>query len=407
MRRADRLFQIIQVLRRTRKPLTADAIAAELKIEADDYRDIATLIGQRVPIRGEAGMGYILEKGFDLPPLMLTPDEIEAAVLGAQWVAGHADAVLARAAEDLMAKIADTVPERLRPFVLESGFPYVTSVGTFWRGYAATWSASHTRYPTSVGDHVMLGVIGLSTALEYGLKGLYENTIGRLFELNRPDGGTAEEKYAARVADEYAKLIVEKGWYEFGFAHALKHLWTDVPFFGPGLLRKWERRVALSGEYAIKAVYATLIGIGTSSAYDADVTQRYAVVAGWSDSLSGQAAAGDSALRAMHRVAWLDRRYALLTVPRYTPYRDALLALSRHATRVRVAEISANRIVTFTGTAPREWSIPSRATEVVAYVAPADPQRVRVVLAVDARDLLDVLAAAQRDGLVVDHIYDY
>src|SRR5437868_5388768 len=120
MRRADRLFQIIQVLRRTRKPLTADAIAAELETSKRTiYRDIATLIGQRVPIRGEAGMGYILEKGFDLPPLMLTPDEIEAAVLGAQWVAGHADIALARAADDLIAKIADTVPERLRPFVLE------------------------------------------------------------------------------------------------------------------------------------------------------------------------------------------------------------------------------------------------------------------------------------------------
>src|ERR1700724_1834258 len=120
MRRADRLFQIIQALRRTRKPLTADAIAAELETSKRTiYRDIATLIGQRVPIRGEAGMGYILEKGFDLPPLSLTPDEIEAAVLGAQWVVGHADPVLARAAQDLMAKIADTVPERLRPFVLE------------------------------------------------------------------------------------------------------------------------------------------------------------------------------------------------------------------------------------------------------------------------------------------------
>ena len=120
MRRADRLFQIIQVLRRTRKPLTADAIAAELETSKRTiYRDISTLIEQRVPIRGEAGMGYILEKGFDLPPLMLTPDEIEAAVLGAQWVASHADPVLARAAQDLMAKIADTVPERLRPFVLE------------------------------------------------------------------------------------------------------------------------------------------------------------------------------------------------------------------------------------------------------------------------------------------------
>lgn len=120
MRRADRLFQIIQVLRRTRKPLTAEAIAAELETSKRTiYRDIATLIGQRVPIRGEAGTGYVLEKGFDMPPLMLTPDEIEAAVLGAQWVAGRADPVLARAAQDLMAKIVDTVPERLRPLALE------------------------------------------------------------------------------------------------------------------------------------------------------------------------------------------------------------------------------------------------------------------------------------------------
>jgi predicted DNA-binding transcriptional regulator YafY len=120
MRRADRLFQIIQVLRRTRKPLTADAIAAELETSKRTiYRDITTLMEQRVPIRGEAGVGYILEKGFDLPPLMLTPDEIEAAVLGAQWVASHADEALSRAAADLIAKIAETVPERLRPFVLE------------------------------------------------------------------------------------------------------------------------------------------------------------------------------------------------------------------------------------------------------------------------------------------------
>lgn len=120
MRRADRLFQIIQVLRRARKPLTADAIAAELETSKRTiYRDIATLIGQRVPIRGEAGMGYVLERGFDMPPLMLTPDEIEAAVLGAQWVAGHADAVLGKAAENLIAKIEATVPDTLRPFVQE------------------------------------------------------------------------------------------------------------------------------------------------------------------------------------------------------------------------------------------------------------------------------------------------
>lgn len=120
MRRADRLFQIIQILRRTRAPLTAETIAAELETSKRTvYRDIATLIGQRVPIRGEAGLGYVLEDGFDLPPLMLTPDEIEAAVLGAQWVARRGDPALARAAADLIAKIGVAVPERLRPYVIE------------------------------------------------------------------------------------------------------------------------------------------------------------------------------------------------------------------------------------------------------------------------------------------------
>lgn len=120
MRRADRLFQIIQIMRRTRRPVTASAIAAELEVSKRTlYRDIADLIGQRVPIRGEAGIGYVLGGDFDMPPLMLTPDEIEAAVLGAQWVAARGDAVLAQAARDLVAKIEASVPERLRPFVAE------------------------------------------------------------------------------------------------------------------------------------------------------------------------------------------------------------------------------------------------------------------------------------------------
>jgi len=120
MRRADRLFQIIQILRRSTRPITAARLAEELEVSKRSvYRDVADLIGQRVPIRGEAGLGYVLDRDFDMPPLMLTPDEIEAAVLGAQWVADRGDAVLAGAARDLIAKIAMAVPERLRPFIAE------------------------------------------------------------------------------------------------------------------------------------------------------------------------------------------------------------------------------------------------------------------------------------------------
>jgi predicted DNA-binding transcriptional regulator YafY len=121
MRRAERLFQIIQILRRARAPVTAGAMAEELETSLRTiYRDIAELLAQRVPVRGEAGIGYLLERGFDLPPLMLTPDEIEAAVLGAQWVAGRGDPDLARAARDLVAKIGAVIPDHLRPFLLDA-----------------------------------------------------------------------------------------------------------------------------------------------------------------------------------------------------------------------------------------------------------------------------------------------
>lgn len=120
MRRADRLFQIIQILRRSRHPVTAAAVASELEVSKRTvYRDMADLIGQRVPIEGEAGLGYLLEPSFDMPPLMLTPEEIEAVVLGAQLVTRLPDPFLAGAARDAIAKIASAVPEHLRPFIAE------------------------------------------------------------------------------------------------------------------------------------------------------------------------------------------------------------------------------------------------------------------------------------------------
>ncbi len=115
MRRADRLFEIIQILRRVRRPVSAQAIADELEVSKRSvYRDIATLTAQRVPIRGEAGVGYVLEEGFDMPPLMLTAEEIDAAVLGALWVSTRAEPELARAAENLIAKIEAITPRPLR-----------------------------------------------------------------------------------------------------------------------------------------------------------------------------------------------------------------------------------------------------------------------------------------------------
>lgn len=122
MRRTERLFQIIQILRRTKRPVTGQEFASELETSLRTiYRDMAELIAQRVPIRGEAGTGYVLQDGYDMPPLMLTADEIEAAVLGAKWVSVHGDAALARGAADLMAKLSVALPEKLQPLIVDPG----------------------------------------------------------------------------------------------------------------------------------------------------------------------------------------------------------------------------------------------------------------------------------------------
>ena len=114
MRRADRLFQIIQRLRR-RTVTTAAQLAEALEVsERTIYRDVRDLTLSGVPVLGEAGVGYALPRGFDLPPLMFTEEEIEALVLGARIVQSWADPSLASAAEDVLAKVEAVLPERLK-----------------------------------------------------------------------------------------------------------------------------------------------------------------------------------------------------------------------------------------------------------------------------------------------------
>jgi len=114
MRRADRLFQIIQFLR-TRRVTTALWLAERLEVsERTIYRDIKDLMLSGVNIEGEAGIGYVVRKGFDLPPLMFSEDEITALTLGARLVESWADASLATAAQSALSKIETVLPDDLK-----------------------------------------------------------------------------------------------------------------------------------------------------------------------------------------------------------------------------------------------------------------------------------------------------
>ena len=161
MRRADRLFQIIQLLRRRRTVTTAAQIAGRLEVsERTVYRDIRDLMLAGTPIDGEAGVGYRIRPGYDLPPLMFDRDEIQALVLGARIVRQFGDPALARASDAILAKVAAVLPKELEPLLAETRLfvPSIAGGGRSADGLALAREALVTRrrlrfrYATERGD---------------------------------------------------------------------------------------------------------------------------------------------------------------------------------------------------------------------------------------------------------------
>ena len=128
--RAARLLQLLEHLRARRHAVAGHALAHALGISLRTlYRDIATLREQGAVIEGDAGVGYVLRPGFTLPPLMFSDDELEALVLGARWVAGHAaDPELAQAAQAAMTRVASVLPAELR-LAIETNSLFVPARG--------------------------------------------------------------------------------------------------------------------------------------------------------------------------------------------------------------------------------------------------------------------------------------
>ena len=129
LRRADRLFDIIRILRAASQPVTAAAIADELEVTVRTvYRDVATLQARRIPMEGAAGVGYVLRRGYELPPLMFTEDEAEAIAVGVRLLARTGDPGLQKAASSVLSKVTLVVPDPLRDY-LTTAPVYVSKSG--------------------------------------------------------------------------------------------------------------------------------------------------------------------------------------------------------------------------------------------------------------------------------------
>jgi hypothetical protein len=278
-----------------------------------------------------------------------------------------------------------------------SRFPYFRSAAQYWSGYRAVCQITKREYPFETGYHVMLGVIGASFTIENVVKGLYENTIGRVTEwLFTRD--TPEDAYAVKTAQEYGTFMHTVPWYEFPFGARLAGLWQQTPAFGPHFVRKWERRVFLTAEYGSKAIYGWLIGMASGAAYGAEDLQIHA----WIEDVP-PAVFADTRVQSVMRVG--DTGY-IVKMPRYEAFTTIALAL--HAQGVRFVNIAGNDeiLVTAIGPAGRTPDVsPARLAWRTPF--PTDRSRERLALRVPVASLHEVITRLVAAGLAIEHLYDY
>jgi hypothetical protein len=278
-----------------------------------------------------------------------------------------------------------------------SEFPWGGHIGQFWQGYRAVTHETRD-YPWNGGYHVMISVIGSSTTVEYGLRAAYESTVGRLAEATSDGIPAAEEQLGARVAQAYVDFIRVDPWYLFDFIAPLRTLWSDTPAFGDNLLRKWERRFALSTEYLVKAGYAWLIKLGTQSVYEAAKPVTAVVLDRTPSPLPAN-------LPELKHEGGGDA--VLMTVPRYRAFMAYAQALA--AQGITFNEIAGNRGTIVASVIVRADSAPPAAPLRNLFVQPILTQRgwERRVIALPVAELSAQLRRWRAADVQVEHLYDY
>jgi hypothetical protein len=276
-------------------------------------------------------------------------------------------------------------------------FPFIGHTCQFWQGYGAVARAIR-EYPFNFGYHVMVMVIGVSTSVEYVIRAAYETLIGRLSELASPGGLSEEDRYGAEVAQDYVDFIRDNPWYEYDFAAKLAGLWKETSYFGPDIVRKWERKYALTTEYILKGAYGWLIKKATKAAYEEPLPVTAVVV----DKLP---AGIEKELPQLRVVSAGDS--TLILVPRYYRFQHHAAALAAKGASFReIAGNGEDASILVTALVPKDWDA-SRYKLLFEQPVLTRPQIKRVAPVVPVSELAALLNRLAADGARLEHVYDY
>ncbi len=286
---------------------------------------------------------------------------------------------------------ADYLDEGKNP----SAFPFYASIKEYWSLYDRSMKLVSTAYPKNQEYNIMLRVIGISITLEYTAKLIYENTVGRLFSWFANGTISDEEKVIAEAQRAYSNFIYDVAWYEFQFMPWVKKVWGVSNKANSNWLRKMERTLFFTLEFTFKAGYAKMIEWAAKASYEEPVTDIYLMVSA-NDSLKNV-----PDLKMIEQQA--DKK--IIGIKRWGAFTKAILEMADKD--VNILEIGGNDEIVVSVLMDRNAK--SNFTNELLYesVVVSKPDRVRKVYLLPVSKLLAFVKEAKRQGVEVEHVFDY
>src|SRR6266566_179295 len=280
----------------------------------------------------------------------------------------------------------------------ESQFGYLSHILGFWRSFCtinrAVPASSESRFDVKS----MIYVIGVSYSAEYAIKGIYENTIGRVTEWIRGKVRTPQDEYARAVLQDYAAFLYTIPWYKYPFGEKLNGLMA-ISAPTPSPIRSWERDFALGAEYFIKIGYAWLIQKALDASSDDEPRDIMFVVS----TLPPDALAREPRIKPVRA---LSPQWQLVQTPRYKDLTEIILSLLDQG--CGLAEIAGNHDILITVIAPKSAALDVQDTsELFSLDLDAKPGFRRAGLRVRIDRLVDIQRALKARGASIEHFYDY
>ena len=280
----------------------------------------------------------------------------------------------------------------------ESHFNYFGHILGFWRSFCTINRAVPATGESLADVKTMIYVIGVSYSTEYAIKGLYENTIGRVFEWIRGETRTPQDQYARAVLQDYAAFLYTVPWYKYPFREKLDGLMA-ISAPTPSPLRTWERDFALGTEYFLKVGYASLIQKALDASNDDEPRDIMFVVA----TLPPEVLAKEPRMKPIRT---LTPQWQLVQAPRYKALSEILQSLLDQG--FGLAEIAGNHDILITVIAPDAAKLSIKDTaELFSLELDARPGFRRAGLKARIDRLVDISRDLKSKGAVIEHFYDY